>query len=198
MSARTTRVQVAGWVRQAIADQPEVSLPDLADAAMVHFGDDPAFLQAFFREHVREMVYTLAQQVVGSSRSTRLRFESLQPVVTTDAAEQGGQPRPVEVRAKTCWPTWFEHAGSRHVRLFDMQRGDLLAAAEERERRGQTELQLAGLWRKLASNLPEGKSVGEVYTEESIDRWARLLKVQFKVTIPPPATLLQTADAAAD
>ena len=168
-----------------MADGGEVDLPALCRDAVAHFEQDDDFLRAFFRENFYQRVYTLATQVAARSRDVVLLHE----------------PPPADAPPKPPRPTWlerYEHAGGRYFLLWDMDQDALKVAALEREKRGETELHIAGLWRKLASQLPEGKTVGEHFTDDKIDLWARSLKVQYKVNIPTPAKLKLPIQEAAD
>lgn len=183
--SKTPRQRVSAWMREEMAGKSEVMLPDVVDRMVDHFKSDPEFVRAFLTEMLRPIAYSIAQQVCAGSRDTHLVYDDSPPAPAIRAA----------VRPK--WWVWQEHAGSRHVLLPEMTSADLLLAATEREKRGEVEYRLAGLWRKLAAKLGEGQLVGEVFDEEAIDRWARLLKVQVKVTIPVPTTLNPQGDKAA-
>lgn len=174
---------LANYLRATIADMAEVDLPALTQQAVEHFESDEEFVRQFFRENFYQRVYTIATQICATTRKDMVaHFETAQP------------PAPKEARPK--WLARLEHAAGRYIRLADMDRATLKAAAAERRQRGETELHLSGLWEKLAAKMPEDKTVKEVYSDEEIDRWARLLKVQVKVSIPTPTKLHITQEAA--
>lgn len=174
---------VTAWMKSEISERQEVVLPDLARATVDHFEADAEFVAEFFRENFYKIAYTLGMQVCATRREVRFVHEQA-PIAP-------GVPAP-----RPRWGQWLEHAGTRHIRLSDMVADDLRMAAEERRKRGETELHLAALWERLAMKLPEGKRVGDHFSEEEIDRWARLLKVEVKVSIPAPTAVNMIEEAA--
>lgn len=87
---------------------------------------------------------------------------------------------------------WVEHAGDRHLKLLSMRKGDLLQAAQERRKRGLTELRIAVLWERLAETLTSDQEVGDKYTTEQIARMAQRLDV---VVVPSEIELDLPSDS---
>lgn len=183
---KTPRQQLSAWMRQRVADMDEVNLPDLAKRAVAAHRDDAEFLRAWFDDTAYAVAYTLATQIAADTRKPAIREE--------DAAPAAPSRRPAEG-----WFERLEHLGARYLRLGDMTRQDLLDFAVEREGPALTELRLVGLARKLAGKMADdGKKVREVFSEEEIDRWDRLLKVKVSVSVPVPAKLKTASEEAAD
>lgn len=181
------RQSETAWMKARIAGESEVHLPSVTKEAVAHFGGDDAYVRAFFAEHAYQRFYTMLTQICASTRVLSVTHED-------EATDEPGEAR--EERPK--WLSRLEHAGGRYIRLADMDKKALEAAAAERRQRGETELHLSGLWEKLALKLPAGRTVKEVFSDEEIDRWARNLKVQIKVNIPVPTKLRPTTPEAAD
>lgn len=156
---QSSRARVAQWVREHIEGKDEVRVPDLVDAAIATFSKDRRFLTSLANETLREMVYRQAVQTLSTSRS----FISAGDVALT---REGIKER---ARKHSVFANWLEHAGDRHVRLMDMTREDLLIAANEREKRGSHEMQLAALWRTIANGLEGGQTVSSKYSAQDIE-----------------------------
>ena len=188
--SKTPRQQLSAWMRQRIADMDEVNLPDLARAAVEAHKADAAFLAAWFEDTGYAVAYTLGAQLAAQTRRPVLH-QAPAPAPDPDVANP---PAP-----RAGWFERLEHLGARYLRLGDMTRQDLLDFAVEREGPALTELRLVGLVRKLAGKMADdGKMVREVFSEEEIDRWDRLLKVKVSVSIPVPAKLKTASEEAAD
>jgi len=179
------RQELAAWFRQQLAGVEEVVLPDLARKAVAARRDDLEFLQAWYDDTIYAVAYGIGVQVCAETRVPRVEHDT------------PSQPAATEGAPRRRWLDAFEHVGDRYLRLGEMTKADLLRAAEERERPALTELHRVGLMRRLGEKLRGEQRVGEVFTEEQIDRWARLLKVKFTVTIPTPEKLTATSEEAA-
>lgn len=160
----STRRQLRDWVKEQIAGKTEVHSPTVADAAVLHFSDDREFIVAFLNEMLRPMIYQTVVQVMKATRGAGDVIVLGDDVVTRDVATE---------RARTMrnkWTGWLERSGTRHVRLMEMRRDDLLLAADEREKRGATEYELAALWRALAERLEGNEKVAERFSADEIER----------------------------
>ncbi len=175
----TPRQRIAAWMRERIADADEVVIPDLARQAIAVHRDDLAFLQAWFDDTAYVVAYGIGTQLCQETRGNVLA-RHVAPSAT-DAAN------PAVPRRR--WLDEMEHVGIRSLRIGQMTKADLLIAASEREKPMLTELHRIGLFRRLADKMDDRQRVGEVFTDEQVDRWARLLKVKYSVTIPVPAKL---------
>lgn len=158
-TAGSARSKVRAWIREAIRDRGDVHLPTLAGEVVEHFRGDQEFVDAYLAETLPDIVYATAQAVLGTTR-VRLADELVQP-------ERLRAATPV-LRSK--WGHWLEHVGDRHVRLGDMTKGLLLVAAEERERRGDTEYVIARTWRHLAGAMEtDWETVNQRFSAAEID-----------------------------
>jgi hypothetical protein len=179
--SKTPRQQLGAWMRQRIADMDEVNLPDLARQAVAAHKGDAAFLAAWFEDTAYPVAYTIGTQICAETRVPTIDEEAA-PAAQTERKPRGG------------WFSRMEHAGANYLRLGDMTRADLLTMAEEREGQALTELRMVGLARKLAAQMADdGKRVREVFSEEAIDRWDRLLEIKWTAKVAARAKLATTA-----
>jgi hypothetical protein len=181
---KSPRQVLSSWLRKEMVEADEIDMPALANRAVIHFRGDVAFLQAWAEDTLRPVAYTLGTQIAAQSR--------IPHVIHDEAAPD----EPAEATKRTIWLDRLEHVGDRYVRLRSMGRADVLAWVEERRERGTTELHLAGLGEKLAAKMAEGQTVGEVFSDDEIDRWAKQLRVHVKVNIPVPAKFRRSEEAA--
>ena len=156
----SARAQLTQWVRTTIVEERALSIPDVKNRARAHFAADAAFMHQLLNELLDSSLYEIVQRVVGSSRGLTVIGDE---VVTKAQFEE-------HVREKrNKWASWLEHVNNRHIRLFDMNREELLVAAAEREQRANTELEIAVLWRRLADKLEGGERLGERFTAVEIE-----------------------------
>jgi hypothetical protein len=184
--SRTPRQQLSTWLREQIAQQKEIDMPALADSAVAHFSADVDFLRDWAADTLRPVAYTLGTQIAADSRVPSVHHAAPAPT-----GIEAMKPRPT-------WLTRLEHVNGRYIRLGAMTKQEVSDWAKERRERGTIELHLAGLGDKLAAQMPDDKTVAEVFTDEKIDLWARSLKVQVKVNIPVPQKVRLTTQEAAD
>ncbi len=177
----TPRQRITAWMRERIADADEVVIPDLARQAIAVHRDDLAFLQAWFDDTAYVVAYGIGTQLCHETRGNVVAYHD-----APSAADADG-PNPAVPRRR--WLDEMEHVGLRSLRIGQMTKADLLIAASEREKPMLTELHRIGLFRRLADKMGATQRVSEVFTEEQVDRWARLLRVKYSVTIPVPAKL---------
>lgn len=159
----SSRTRVRQWVREQIEGREEVRIPDLAQDAVQAFRKDTKFLRQLAEESLRAMVYDLAQRTVEQTRGMWIAGDD---IVTKEAIKK-------RANSHSVFRDWLEHVGDKHVRLLDMTREDLFVAADEREKRGQHEIELAALWRTLAQRLEGGETVGSKYTVDEIESMRR-------------------------
>lgn len=164
MTVSTPTSQVRDWIYQEIEGQNTVKLPDLANAAVVHFSKDPVFVHGFLETHLRPIIYDLAQKAMAATRGKQNVINVNDTLVTKEGIIAGAQ------KLQSKWERWLEHVGDRHVRLTEMKRADLLAAAELREQRAGTDMAIAKLWRALAERMEVDQTVGELFTPEQIEK----------------------------
>jgi hypothetical protein len=156
----SNRAKVRLWVRDQIKDREEVHIPTIAEDGVRALSKDRRFLAALASEMLRDMIYDLARQEISHTRGF---------IQIGDSAvdREGLQKR---VRAHNVFRGWLEHVGDKHVRLLEMTHEDLMVAADEREKRGTHEIEIAALWRTIANQLEGGQTVGSRFSEEEIDR----------------------------
>lgn len=160
----TPRAQLAQWIRAEIDGKSSVELPQLADAALEMFAADQQFVRDFMAEMMRPMVYEIARQVMKSTRPKGDVIELGDTLMSRDDFKAQSK------KAAARWRTWLEHAGTKHIRLMEMTRTDLTAAADERRKRGDAEYELANLWDALAERLEGNERVSERFTADEIER----------------------------
>ncbi len=150
------REQVVAWIHEQMINRTEVDLPEFAKEATAHFAKDRKFVAGLFGELAPQIIYDLCRRSISVNRWM------LQPDID-------GEPSPSPGVRPSRFEKWFEHvAEGRSVRLMDMTRSDLLAAAIERRKRGEHEIGLARLWTRLAGTLDEGERVRDQFTAEQI------------------------------
>lgn len=158
---RTARSELRDWLREKMEGVDEVKVPELSTAAYDHFTKRRDWVARFVAEQMPAMVYDLSREFVAQSRGQMRTMGD--KVVSADKFKQAARNQPV-------FRKWMERVGDRHVRLMEMNREDLLAAAKERTDRAGTEIRIARLWRKLADGLEGGQTVRERYTPQEIER----------------------------
>lgn len=156
MGEPEVRVELAKWIKAAIAGESEVMVPDLAKEMAARLMGNHEAAMALLYPAVADMV----RQVVGATRGFIMAGDH---AMTPEAIKDRGK------RLESKWLCWLEHVNDRHKLLPEMTRDDLLAAAAEREERAATELQIAGLWRLLASRLTMAQRVCDVFSAAEIE-----------------------------
>jgi hypothetical protein len=154
-----TRWVYARLTAEALAATDEINVPALADEGAKHFLEDEAFLDGPIQDLIRSWVYTAVAQRVAKTRG----IVRLGDTVTTVE----GAKRAVRAKSNRLWRL-FEHVSNKHVRLPEMTREDLLAAAIERRKRGSAEYFYADLWETLAEKLEGGQRVRERFTADEV------------------------------
>lgn len=152
----SSRAVLAQWVRAQIAGKDEVDIPQLAKATLNHFRPNATFIDALVDEVFPDMVYEMVRSVLASTR-------------LIEAGDVMIAPAKLKARAASRWDRWLEHTGEHHVRLMEMNRPQLLAAANERKDRGMHEMRLSKLFRKLAGSVGVGQVVKDVFSPEEIE-----------------------------
>lgn len=160
MTTQTARSRIREIVKIRIEDEDEISIPNLTDSLVALLRGDEEFMEEFVQSALRSEVYTQVAAAIGASRKL---IQMGDVAMTKEAVEKRAQS------FATRFLGWFEHSGSRHVRLMDMTREDLLVSAGERRKRGQREYRIAELWTQLAGGLEGGQRVEERFTAEQIE-----------------------------
>ena len=156
----TARARIREFVESAIEGQDEFSLTELSARASAELLSDPKFVRAFGEQLLQQMMYEEVQRVVARKRDL-LSFEDqvLTPAAFERKKEQFGSR----------FLSWYEHSGDKHINVLKMSRPELLASADERDKRGSKEINLARLWRRLANGLEGDQIVEERFTSEEIE-----------------------------
>jgi len=134
-----------------------VKISDLVEEANQEFATDADWVAQFVQEALNDMVRSVIRQAVASTRGQYKKYVFRDTVMGVRAyAEQTTQESAtLRMKLMSKWGSWMEFNGRQHVRLLDMTRKDLIAAAEERERRAHRELEIAALWREMAAAMPD-------------------------------------------
>ena len=164
MTVATPTSRVRDWIYQEIDGMDTVKLPELANAAVAHFSQDPTFVHAFLETHLRPIIYDLAQKAMAATRGRENVIMAGETLLTRDGISKDAK------KLQSKWERWLEHVGDRHVRLTEMTKSDLLKAAEERRKRANTDIRIAALWEALAERMEGDQKVGELFTPEQIDK----------------------------
>lgn len=161
LSETSARTQIRDWVKDIIQDADEVNVPTVASQAYEHFMKASGFTKRFYEENAGAIVHDIVADVVANTR----RYI---PMGNNAAATRQGVRRRAQEHA--VFSRWLEHANGRHIRLLEMTKKDLLAAADERERRGDTEYRIANLLRALAAPLTDEDIAGGIWSPQQIEQ----------------------------
>lgn len=180
VSTGSLKRKIATWAKKAVEEQPSFSLPAVAGHIVKLAEAEPDYATAVADEFVYPAVYDVLQRVVAKGR--RHTFVGEEVMTLEEARERA------TADAREWMTRWFEFTGSRHVRLEEMRRPDLLAAAAIRERRGRHELAIAAIWRKAAERLPDDeRQLGTAMTNAELDDLADRLRLGVTVDWADPA-----------
>mgnify|MGYP006265655587 CR=1 FL=1 len=151
---------VKNWIRERIEGQDRVNIGQVVDELLASM--KPAELRELAVEHIRGVAFELARKETANSRRSVRRQK------TSEMPEQ----RHVILKPVTqkSWGDWLEWNGSVHVRLMEMTREDLEAAARIRLERGTREAHLSEFERSIAARLLPGQRVSEVFSEEQVQQ----------------------------
>ncbi len=180
MARKSARAELASFVRETIEGEDRVEMGDLVETAIGKFQQDPAWVNAFLREQLYSIVYGIAQNVVARTRSGAV-------IVGSAIVSQSGA-RAIATAPRPRWQSWLEHDGSGYVRLPEMTREQLLAAADQREGRAQREASIAAFWRVLADHLNAGQRVADVFDDAQLDALLATLAPGAAPALPPGGT----------
>jgi hypothetical protein len=157
----TARAQLRQWLAGELADVDEVHIPTLRDKALAHFAGDGEFLRQLAAEALPTMVAEGARSVIGYRRG-QVALVVGDEVLTKNAL--------VERATASRFERWFEHAGTRHIKLTKMTKTQLEEAADERERVAGEHWRRAEFLRELAKRLEGTQTVEDVYDDEAIEQ----------------------------
>lgn len=148
------RREVAEWLDAQIEGASEVDLPTLVDEAAEHFLErylDTAesFLDRF-PYILRSFIYQIGTQVIAKKRPDSFALEMV--FGDDDTAFLGSLSTPLANR-------WLEHVNGRYVAFAELGADELMAAAEERENRIASELEMVDQMKASARKLRNGEKV---------------------------------------
>lgn len=158
-SQKTTRV-VDNRIRDALKEGERVDVPELTDKTIKWLVKDKAFVNQFIRETLRPLVYSRILRVISGTRGLHVVGNA---VLDDETIEE----RSRKIVSK--FVTWYEHAGGSSIRLMRMNETELRTAADERFKRGRTEMLYGKLWLKLAERLEADQVVEDVWSAEEIE-----------------------------
>ena len=163
MTSTTTinvRSRIREFVDAEIEGRDQFTLSELADRAVSNLMRDEGFMQAFGEQTLRHVMYEEVQRAVARKRNL-LSFED--QVLTPDEFKRKKE------QFGSRFLSWYEHSGDKHINVLKMTRPQLLESADERDKRGSKEINLARLWRRLANGLEGDQIVEERFTSEEIE-----------------------------
>jgi hypothetical protein len=156
------------WIREQFEGKSSASLPLIANAGVDHFIANEAFLRVLYGEQLRALIYNRAKDLFRQTRPgvVDLDGEMVDREEVTKRAE----------RLQKKWTGWLEHTGDKvHVRLFDMNRAQLLTAAAAREADADVQYKRASFLRELADGLNGRDVVSKKFTPEEVEAvWTRV------------------------
>lgn len=153
----TAKAELKQWIRNQIQGHSEVTISEVANQVIAHYGEDRDFINTLLSEVAKPLIWDITQEVLADTR----KFVGGDVITTEQGIKQRINTHPV-------FSKWMEHAGDRHIQVMEMRRRDLLLAAQERQERGDHEHALASLWRNMAARLGPQQKVKTVFSEQDI------------------------------
>lgn len=175
----TARDELAQWVRNKAKDQPEISMPELTSLAVDTFRQDATWIDRFFEEAIRPMVYLIVRRVFAEGRlAPPAEVEDVPVVAPKGSLMFEGKPvtreefkEIVDLRWGKKFEDWWETvAPGKTVRFLEMTQPLLRLAAISRRKQADPHLRAAALYDRLADRVPEGKTVRDVFTPEELQQ----------------------------
>lgn len=158
----TKRQQIREWLKDQIEGKGSVDLPELVNKGTDHFLKDEEFVRGLVEDALRPLIYRMGIGIMQASRGERV-IELGEEIVAQSEFQKRAK------RLQSRWATWMEHAGDRYVRFMEMDKADLITAAEERLCRASTEAAIANFQKLLAGKLKKNERVGDRFTPEQLD-----------------------------
>jgi hypothetical protein len=161
----TTQMEVRQWVQDAIDGVDGVDLAKLSNDAVDHFMADEDFVRRELGGVLRPLVYEIARNVLKATRQEAVVNLGQDEIVTREEHKRRSN------QLAKRFIRWMEHAGEDgHVRLMKMRKKQLLTAANERRKRGETELKIAAFEEQVARGLSsDTEVVEERYSAEDLE-----------------------------
>lgn len=134
------------WFMEKLVDGGGGSCPELVQQGIGKFSNNPGWCKRLLNEELYPMLYRIGQECISVGR----RLGGLQSEVVTDGRE----------KRLLDWDTCivFERPFELYVALGEMTRGELIAAAMNRERRAMAEMRRAEGLRALAGLLRDDET----------------------------------------
>ena len=181
------------WARAEIArrvqEDGSVQIGDVASAMVEHFGAQPEFVRTFLDQQFRPICYDVAQRATARTRGSIVFGDT---VMSRDEFTEEVQ------RRRPRWQAWLdrlEYVGDKHIPVGQMRSAELLAAAQERRRRGEAEFAVAVVLEQLEVKVRRGnRRVADVWTEDQIASLVATLDVTVDATARLIAPLATAAD----
>lgn len=167
---------IRAWMRRRLADADDVAFDALMAELVAHLIADADYLAALVAETVAPIARAVALETVAAS-ATHVSF--------ADAVVRKGAPLRARVAAdarRSKWQSWLESVNGRAVRLPDMTKTDLLAAAASRRASGEANLRLAALWEAIAARMDDGQRLGDVLSDADLDALSGGIAIDINVT----------------
>lgn len=167
------RKEVRDWIREEIQERDSVILPEFTRETINHFMENNGLLGDLLKESLEPLVYQMAKEVLGESRhAAQGQYRARQfAYANVQLGDEMVTREEFESRAKKFsnrFSRWMEHAGDRHYNFMKMNATQLQAAADERRKRGTTEIFTAEFFERIAGDIGVG-FVEEVYSPEQVD-----------------------------
>lgn len=163
MTENERRKRLREWIAAQITGHDTVNLPDLADGAVDHFTSDEAFMASLAADILRPVVYQMGAQVLSATRHEAVINLGTDEVVTKSEFERRAE------QVANRWTRWMEHNGSDYKQFMHLTKADLNEAASRREKRAQTELEIARFERRVAGSLAEDEVVEDQFTPDELE-----------------------------
>lgn len=146
------------WMRDRIHLLGEVKIRELGEEGYLFLAEDQDRLNQFVTERVYDMAAEIGRAVLLETRRIRRFYEA---EAKTEEEKQARLGR---------WFQRMEHQPLRgnYMRLQAMTKQDLLAAAEEREKRATVEMVTARWYRLLAAGMTDDQTVKERWQPEQV------------------------------
>lgn len=190
---RSAKSTIVSWVDQAVnggnIPVTNVKISDIADEVRTRFLSDPVFAERFAAECLDDMLQVVIREVVAQTRGQYRREISGDTIVSPQQFVMDGA-QALGARLSSKWASWLEHSGDQHIRLTSMRRKDLLAAAAERRRRADLEIEKAQLLEALADLLPDDSTeVGQAFSLAQIELVSDRIKAKNDGRLPADAPI---------
>lgn len=140
MADTSHRSAVDAWMRDYIDANPRLEIPGLAEEALRHFRRDEQFMRSIAEDAIYLWFYDAARSGIHSTRKTTpvAGTEDPTPAPIPPAGETTVWNKTIDLpeilrrtrRAAPHFARFMENLGKKQIRLLDMTREEVVAAAE--------------------------------------------------------------------